>query len=70
MVCCSRGKMSVIDPTSNPLWDENKTREVHKVGCSCVILVTPLLLEIHNSSRMCLVEIEHIDVLGVSLPEE
>jgi len=40
MVCHGRGKTSILDPASNPLWDENKTGEAHKaVGHSCVILV-------------------------------
>ena len=37
---------------------------------SRVILVTPLLLEIQDKTLGCLVEIQHIDVLGVSFPEE
>jgi len=37
---------------------------------SRVILVTPLLLEIQDETLRCLVEIQHIDVLGVSFPEE
>jgi len=41
MLCHSRGKMSILDPMSNSLWDENKTREAHNVvGHSCVILVS------------------------------
>jgi len=35
-----------------------------------VILVTPLLLEICNRSWRSLVKVKHINVLGVSPPEE
>jgi len=37
---------------------------------SRVILVTPLLLEIQDKTLGCLVKIQHVDVLGVSFPEE
>jgi len=35
-----------------------------------VILVTPLLLEILDETLLCLVKIQHVDVLGVPFPEE
>ena len=40
------------------------------IAYSHVILVTPLLLEIHDRTLRCFVKIQHIDVLGVSFPEE
>jgi len=39
------------------------------VAYSHVILVT-LLLEIHNRTRMHLVKIKYINILGVTLPKE
>jgi len=57
---------SFIYYDQNILLDEDKTKSTQ----TCVILVTPLLSEILAKSLGCLVEIPHIDVLGVPLPEE
>ena len=47
-----------------------KPRAHTAIVYSCVILVTPLLLEILDKTLRCLVKIQHIDVLGVPFPEE
>jgi len=46
--------------------DEIKTKSTQ----TCVILVIPLLLEIHDRTGWCLVKFSHINILGISPPEE
>ena len=71
MVFLGKGWASILGPADKVPQDENITKRTHMViAYSHVILVTPLLLEIHDRTLRCLVKIQHIDVLGVSSPEE
>jgi len=64
------GWSSILDPADKIPQDENKPRAHTAIAYSCVILVTTLLLDILDKTLRCLVKIQHIDVLGVSFPEE
>jgi len=46
MVWLGKGPWSVLAPADKVPQDENKTKSSHSGRDSCVILVTPLLLEI------------------------